>query len=435
MPASHHSLSLTPLRVLACLALLSVVAAGIAITVILSQSTNPMFSIRREVIVPDLSGMDWQQAQVEQSAAQLSIVWDTRYSAQAEGIVIAQKPTAGSTVKQGHKLILSVSKGPSTITVPDLKSQNRSDAIQTLRDAGFTVSVDYIRNDPTLQADTVILQSPAAGTALEAGDCITLTVARAVPDPFRQVPSLLGMSVAEARRRLAIVELPFKIHRSDFKPNPQCKKFLGIGLPLALQEFLTQLSFLALCAFVNRLGLEASSGYGVACKIVNFAMLIPSSLMQSMASFVSQNVGAGNKKRAEQSMFTGIGIGLVFGCAVFALVWCKGDVLSGLFTADAAVIANGYAYLKGFAPETIATAILFSMVGYFNGNDKTLWVMVQGLVQTLLVRLPMAYIMSIQPNASLTMIGLSAPTSTAVGILLNICFFLWLKRYENQTSA
>lgn len=48
--------------------------------------------------------------------------------------------------------------------------------------------------------------------------------------------------------------------------------------------------------------------------------------------------------------------------------------------------------------------------------------MVQGLVQTLLVRLPMAYIMSIQPNASLTMIGLSAPTSTAVGILLNICF-------------
>ena len=207
-----------------------------------------------------------------------------------------------------------------------------------------------------------------------------------------------AVSVICAIAMLLKKELPFKIHRSDFKPNPQCKKFLGIGLPLALQEFLTQLSFLALCAFVNRLGLEASSGYGVACKIVNFAMLIPSSLMQSMASFVSQNVGAGNKKRAEQSMFTGIGIGLVFGCAVFALVWCKGDVLSGLFTADAAVIANSYAYLMGFAPETIATAILFSMVGYFNGNDKTLWVMVQGLVQTLLVRLPMAYIMSIQPT-------------------------------------
>ena len=61
---------------------------------------------------------------------------------------------------------------------------------------------------------------------------------------------------------------------------------------------MTQMSFLALCAFINKLGLEASSGYGVACKIVNFAMLVPSALMQSMASFVSQNVGAGKNERA-----------------------------------------------------------------------------------------------------------------------------------------
>lgn len=218
-------------------------------------------------------------------------------------------------------------------------------------------------------------------------------------------------------------KLPFSIAKSDFRLNKQCRKFLEIGLPLALQEFMTQLSFLALCAFVNRLGLEASSGYGVACKIVNFAMLIPSSLMQSMASFVSQNVGAGNKKRARQAMFTGIGIGAAFGCVVFCIVMFKGDVLAGCFSNDAAVIQKGFEYLKGFAPETILTAVLFSMIGYFNGNNKTLWVMIQGLTQTLLVRLPMAYIMSIQPNASLTNIGIAAPTSTVVGIVLNIIFF------------
>lgn len=222
-----------------------------------------------------------------------------------------------------------------------------------------------------------------------------------------------AVSVVCAVIMLLKKHLPFKLCKADFRLNPQCRKFLSIGLPLALQEFLTQLSFLALCAFVNRLGLEASSGYGVACKIVNFAMLIPSALMQSMAAFVSQNIGAGSKKRARQSMFTGIGIGLAFGCAVFA---------------------NAFAYLKGFAPETIATAVLFSMVGYFNGNNKTVWVMVQGLVQTLLVRLPMAYFMSIQPNASLTMIGLAAPTSTAVGIVLNICFYFYFERTSRSDS-
>ena len=184
-----------------------------------------------------------------------------------------------------------------------------------------------------------------------------------------------ALSVVFAIVILIKKELPFKITRKDFGLNSQCKKFLKIGLPLALQEFLTQMSFLALCAFVNRLGLEASSGYGVACKIVNFAMLVPSALMQSMASFVSQNIGAGKAKRAKKSMFTGIGVGLVVGCIVFLLVMFGGDILAGFFTTDVAVIQKGYAYLKGFALETIVTAILFSMVGYFNGNNKTVWVM------------------------------------------------------------
>ena len=244
-----------------------------------------------------------------------------------------------------------------------------------------------------------------------------------------------AVSVVCAVIMLLKKKLPFRLQKSDFRLNLQCRKFLGIGLPLALQEFLTQLSFLALCAFVNRLGLEASSGYGVACKIVNFAMLIPRALMQSMAAFVSQNIGAGNPKRAKHSMFTGIGIGLVFGCAVFALVWLKGDLLCSVFTTEVVVIANGFAYLKGFAPETIATAVLFSMVGYFNGSNKTVWVMVQGLVQTLLVRLPMAYFMSIQPNASLTNIGLAAPTSTLVGVVLNVCFFLYLEQKAHRQPA
>lgn len=246
--------------------------------------------------------------------------------------------------------------------------------------------------------------------------------------------SAQALSVVFAVILLMKKDLPFTIARKDFRLNPQCKKFLKIGLPLALQEFLTQVSFLALCAFVNRLGLEASSGYGVACKIVNFAMLVPSALMQSMASFVSQNIGAGRKKRAKKSMFTGIGVGLVVGCLVFALVIFKGDMLAGFFSTDAAVIENGYAYLKGFALETIVTAILFSMVGYFNGNNKNIWVMTQGLIQTLLVRLPLAYFMSIQPNASLTKIGLAAPISTMVGVVLNIGFYVYLNRAEQKNA-
>lgn len=245
-----------------------------------------------------------------------------------------------------------------------------------------------------------------------------------------------AISVVFALMLLKKRGLPFKITKRDFRITPQCRRALKIGLPLALQECLTQGSFLALCAFVNRLGLLASSGYGVANKIVNFAMLVPSALMQSMASFVSQNVGAGDEQRARKSMFTGMGVGMVIGVIVFALVMFKGDVLTSLFTTDPDVIQNGFDYLKGFAAETILTAVLFSMIGYFNGHNNTVWVMAQGLIQTLIVRLPMSYIMSIQPNASLTSIGLAAPTATLFGIVLNVIYYMRTKKREdNRLSA
>lgn len=224
--------------------------------------------------------------------------------------------------------------------------------------------------------------------------------------------------------------LPFTIKKKDFHLNKEVKRFMIIGTPLALQEFLTQMSFLALCAFVNRLGLEASSGYGVACKVVNFVMLVPAALMQSMTSIVSQNVGAKKEKRAVEVMKTGMKFGGIIGIIVFLLIYFQGSFLISIFTEDSSVIQKGYEYLLGFAPETILTAILFSFIGYFNGHENTIWVMIQGLTQTILVRLPFAYFMSIQENASLTKIGLAAPVATFFAIILNLIFYFKNKKYH-----
>lgn len=254
-----------------------------------------------------------------------------------------------------------------------------------------------------------------------AGAAIATVVAQAVSVLFALV--LLGKKFPQVR-----------ITWNEIRPNEQCVRFLKVGIPLALQELLTQISFVAICAFVNRLGLEASSGYGVACKIVNFAMLVPSALMQSMASFVSQNVGADNEMRAKRTLGTGITFGLCVGVLVFLAVFFKGNLLTACFTTDQRVVEKGFAYLRGFSLETIVTAILFSMVGYFNGHEKSLWVMVQGLLQTLFVRLPLSYYLSTRPEASLTMIGLAAPIATIFGISLNLCYYVYLQRQMKRDT-
>lgn len=223
-------------------------------------------------------------------------------------------------------------------------------------------------------------------------------------------------------------KLPFVMTRKDLRFTGEIKKFFSIGAPLALQEILTNVSFLALCAFINRLGLEASSGYGVAQRIQSFVLLIPSSIMQSMASFVAQNVGAGKEKRARQSMMCGMAIGAGIGVVIAYIAFFHGDVLASLFTNDAAVVEKAFEYLKGFALEAIVTSFLFSYMGYFNGHAQSLFVMIQGLAQSFLVRLPMSYFMSIQPNASLTYIGLAAPTATIFGIVLCTIYYV----YQNK---
>lgn len=236
---------------------------------------------------------------------------------------------------------------------------------------------------------------------------------------------------------LAIIrkqKLPFTMKREDISFNREIVNFIKLGAPIAFQEVMTNLSFLALCAFINRLGLEASSGYGIANKIVSFVMLVPSSLMQSMASFVAQNVGAGKEKRAKQAMVVGMAIGCTIGVFITVFVFFRGDLLACIFSSDKAVIAKAAEYLKGFSPEAVVTCVLFSFIGYYNGHGQTFFVMLQGMAQTFLVRLPMSYLMSIQDNASLMNIGLAAPTATVFGILINVLFFIYYSKKLARTK-
>lgn len=135
-------------------------------------------------------------------------------------------------------------------------------------------------------------------------------------------------------------KLPFSFSMRDIRLDREVGGFVRVGAPLALQELLTNITFLAICAFINRLGLDASNGYGIAQKIQSFVMLVPSSIMQCMASFVAQNVGANKKERARKGMLYGMGVGAAIGVVIAALALFKGDVLASLFSGSERDIAR-----------------------------------------------------------------------------------------------
>lgn len=226
--------------------------------------------------------------------------------------------------------------------------------------------------------------------------------------------------------------LPFTMSKQDirFKSNVT-KQIIIFGLPIAIQDFLVSLSFLVLLAIVNTLGVTASAGVGVAEKVCAFLMLVPSAFMQSMSSFVAQNKGAGKVDRAIKGVKIAIGFSSLIGLVMFVFAFFHGDMLGSIFSSERSVIAACAQYLKAYGIDCLLTCFLFCLVGFFNGMGHTTFVMIQGLMSAFLIRIPVAYIMSMM-TGKLFFIGLAIPASTIVQII--ICL-LYLRKRKFTASA
>lgn len=225
--------------------------------------------------------------------------------------------------------------------------------------------------------------------------------------------------------------LPFDFHKNYICLNSFYVKIeLRLGAPIALQDFLVGISFLVIQTVVNSLGLIASAGVGVAEKLCGFIMLIPISISQSLSAFVAQNIGAGQIKRAKQSLKSGIAISLLMACFIGTFSFFRGDILASIFSKDSQVIASAHLYLKAYAIDTFFTAFMFCFIGYFNGMGKTFFSMVQGLVGGIAIRIPMVLIMRNIPNTNLFLIGLSTPIATFCQILMCFAYYLVIRKKD-----
>lgn len=223
--------------------------------------------------------------------------------------------------------------------------------------------------------------------------------------------------------------LPFPFAAKNIRFNKKIiLRIVSLGMPIALQEILVGISFLVIMAIVNSLGVIPSAGVGVAEKVCAFIMLVPSSFMQSLSAFVAQNMGAGEKKRAVKAWIYGIITSLMIDIVIAYVAFFHGGLLAGIFTSDGQVIEAGTQYLKAYAIDTLLVPFLFCSMGFFNGCEKTKFVMVQGIAGAFAVRIPVSFLMSRTAQVSLFKVGLATPASTVIQITLCGTYFLYLKK-------
>ncbi len=230
-------------------------------------------------------------------------------------------------------------------------------------------------------------------------------------------------------------KLPFEFGKKHLKLKKNYASIIiRIGTPIGLQDFLVGLSFLIILAIVNRLGVTASAGIGVAEKVCVFIMLVPLAFMQSMTAFVAQNYGAGQLQRAQKTLKTGIIVSFAFGFAMFLLTFFHGDLLAGIFSPEADTVKAAWDYLKAYAIDCLSTCFLFCFIGYYNGIEKTKFVMLQGICGAFLVRIPVAFLMKRIGGGSMFLIGMSIPCSTVLQIIMCFAAYFYFNKKQNAPT-
>lgn len=226
-------------------------------------------------------------------------------------------------------------------------------------------------------------------------------------------------------------KLEFSLQRENIRFQSKIiKRIFNLGFPVALQDALVGVSFLAINSIVNSLGVVASAGVGVAEKICAFVMLVPSAFSQSLSVFVAQNIGAGQRKRAREAMLCGMGMSVLAGIVMFYGSFFHGSFFANIFTSNENIIYAAADYLKAYSLDCLFVSFLFCFIGYFNGSGHTKIVMFQGIMGAFFVRIPVSFYMSKLPDTSLFKIGLATPCSTLVQIVFCSAIFMYLWKKE-----
>ncbi|MEW6769830.1 MAG: PASTA domain-containing protein [Bacillota bacterium] len=157
-----------------------------------------------EVSVPNVQGMTLDRAEETLEKKGLRVQVQEVHNPQVEeGRVIKQDLKPGSRVKKGRLVTLLVSLGPEMHTVPNVRNKLLQDAEMILVNEEFTVGLKKQVFDEEAPAGTVVDQDPAPGTSWPKDSPVNLVVSKGPRPVLKPVPDLLGLTVEDARAKLA----------------------------------------------------------------------------------------------------------------------------------------------------------------------------------------------------------------------------------------
>jgi serine/threonine-protein kinase len=154
----------------------TVVVKGSSVRI--NKSTGP-----KQVFLPSVVGLQYDQASAQLQSAGFAVRRTDVDSDRPAGEVIDQSPAGNQQVADHSSVVLKVSKGPTTATVPDVINLDSATATTTLQESNFKVKTVFSDTSDPTQDDHVIAQDPAGSSQAKPNSKVTITVGRYVEPP------------------------------------------------------------------------------------------------------------------------------------------------------------------------------------------------------------------------------------------------------------
>ncbi len=240
-----------------------------------------------------------------------------------------------------------------------------------------------------------------------------------------------AVSVLFALLSLRRMDIGVKLSRSDFYPDGQAvRNLLSIGVPVACQEGMIQISFLIITMIANSRGVDVAAAVGIVEKFISFVFLVPSAMLSTVSAVSAQNAGAGKHDRSRKALSYGIYTCLGFGLVVFIVCQFLSPQIVSLFVKnEPEVVRLGGEYLRTYSADCAIAGVHFCFSGYFSAYEKSIYSFVHNIISAFVIRIPGAYLASVLFPDRLLQMGIAAPAGSLLSILICLVFY---RKMKNQ---
>ncbi len=209
---------------------------------------------------------------------------------------------------------------------------------------------------------------------------------------------------------------------------PILRLVISIGLPAAIQSTITAFSNIFVQGYINVFGSDVMAGWSSYNKLDQFIMLATQSMAMASTTFVSQNVGAGNMKRADRGTVLSLALtSAITGCLCALLVIFAPNAVR-LFSPDGAVIRYGVLFIRTNTAFFLFNCINHVLAGALRGEGDSRAPMIFMLTSFVAFRQIYLFLVTHYYANTPRLVGFGYPMGWMLCSLLELLYYVHKRR-------